>query len=427
MSTSPLYQIIVNGADPVTCQALDLVPRNLIERNGEISALTLSQSRVFGQALALQRNDKVRFLINGRCVFAGDVVDPSHSYQPDSLTTTFRVENWWRTLARQPWTYSPYGYVENGEVFSTAEGDRILGDGDDAGTTPDTWASPRIITGKTNLFPLTGVGVGSLTSVQEQIDSLFAYVLDRHPTLLAAPTVAFGASYFPQMRLVEDISVADAIKQTLVVVPAASFYTDYTPAIPQVYCVDSTITTPRVFALGSHPLKTADVTALNEIIPAGIIARVGDAQFNADYLPGFQELVAFGKYPAATRQDGLNVMGLSLDLSLELNNLSNAALVQNLYEQLAVLRGRGTVAFDDLDMGLELKPGQRIELTGDEPTEHGALIIQDVSHDFARGQTTCTVGYPPAVGLDTLKDRAGLFHRGYWGTAFKARTVLPYA
>ncbi len=422
------FEITVNGGPKQLPKTLGLVPRALQERNAETSTLTLTQSRTLRQPMALQRQDYVRLFLNDVCVFAGRVADPTHSYSGTQIQTTFRVHNWWRSLERLTWTHCPVLYVADGDTFSTPEGPRLCGPYDNPTTDPPTLSNTRLISAKTNLFSRFGFWLEPQnTSIQLMLDGLFLYITQRHPDLLLAPEVDFGDAYFPQPRIVTDISVADAIKQTIVLAPGASFYTDYNSDIPQVYCVNSPDLEARVFALGERPLQGMEITAQNDMVPSSVCVRVGNQSWRFEYWPGFQDIVGIAKWPGDVRQDALDVMSLSVDNTSTEDVLANPGFAQAMYNELAIVRGRGSLSFADPGLSLGLKCGQKIEVTGDDGIQHGAMIIQEVSHDFSRAQTTCSVGYPRALGLEELKDRNGLLHRGYWGNMIKRERIPGYS
>jgi len=430
MSQEWIYSISIDGAEPVDCEALNLAPQKLTERNGAPSDLVLSQARNLGDSLVLARDQVVRFFINDRCVFKGTVLDPVNSYQDGAVTTTFTAANWWRELQRQPWTVSPWGHVKNGTVVTTTIGDRIVGYDDDTATDPDTISSVRVNTAKSYLFPLRDTGLGYLlpTSVQEQVEALFSYITDRFPTMFEAPTLAFASEFFPQPMMVQDIKVADAIQKALTVMPSVAFRTDYSAETPVITAVDSLVETARNFSLGEWPLKTAEVEALNELVPAGVVMRIGYPDFISGFWQGFQNAWYWLKYPALIRQDDPNVLSLSVDDSPSSFGFLSFTLAQKLYDQLAATRGRGYAAFDDPGLALGLQLGGKLAMAGDHETvDHGSLIIQEVHHTFATCETVCTLGFPPALSLDDLKDRDGWFYRAYWGRFFKPANLEDFS
>lgn len=431
MTDEPIYSVAINGGAAQECEALNLDPVSLAEVNGATGMLVMTQTRQIGEAPALQRGQSVRFFVDGVGKFSGTVLDPRHSYGGDSVTTSFRIANWWREMERMPWTFSPWGFKPNGSTILISGITHQVGYDDDAGTTPPTIGSELINTGKTFLFPFYVSPIDSIaypTSVKEQVEALFQYMLNRRPGLVVPPVLAFGGSYSPQYRQVQDLKVADALTQALIVTPSASFWTDYTGATPVVHCIDALAGASRDFTIGQWPLKDMDAEALQELVPDGVFLRLGADTWSggAEVLPGYQLPVYKQKYPTATRQDQDNVLSLSLDASDLIQNLWEPMLAQKLFEQLSPLRGQGGAVFDDKGLTLGFHPGDRLTFTGDHASvQHGQLVAQEVRHTFATGETAVSFGFPRALSLDGVKDQQGLLYRSYWGYSVKPRSALP--
>lgn len=427
-----LYEISINGAAPVDVEDLGLQLGALTERHLACSTLTLTQTRAIGEPLLLANEDAIKLYLNGRCIFIGETTkNPEHSYVDGATATTYTVQNWWRRMERQPYTRSPIGRVEIGEDFLWYfDGANYkMGWQNDSGTTPPTRAATRFYTTKTNLFA-SGVDANDSIAVCAQGNALLLNLLERHPGLITEPPFPwpFGV-WKPKPFMITDARLSQAMLAVMRLVPTGVLRTGYDTGATVVEALEGLTQPDREFALGTPPVRHARLVPMGDLIPAGVAVRLARSHFRSDYAPGFQDFSLFSVtqswWPTETRPDDINVMTMALDETDTNLGINYGAMAMQFYEQVKHLAADGEVSFDDPGLGLDLRIGDRIVLTGDGSVEHGRCMVQEVSHRFGECLTTCRVGFPAPLGLSDMVDRAQWLTRTFWGGG-RQTSVLPY-
>jgi hypothetical protein len=288
--------------------------------------------------------------------------------------------------------------------------------------------------------------------LQQELLEKLNYIIARNPGQLSTTEADWqlGTTIGSRSRPVKDRDVASMIVETMSIRPDAFLWTDYSTTIPQVYADAASELPVRSIRRGVDGLQNISLTPLNEMQVEGVTVMTKAGAFSQwavtvalnavnteamyrgfhAFSAGFFEYYAYP--PATARLDDPHNITISMDWSeseTESTNLNRVPpdLAQQIYESLNPLRCRGNLTWNDEGFQIGIRPGLRLSYDG-AGINFGEILIQEVTHNVARGQTVATCGYPTPLGLDERLNRYRYIYRSTFGDNLaRLNTVGPDA
>lgn len=272
-------------------------------------------------------------------------------------------------------------------------------------------------TSRYGLFaPVAGFGLRTVDQQWAQLLQFFAHVSD--PDLIAEGDFDWGGIMRPSHRTVTDISVAEAMRQTLTIKPDAALWFDYSVAgVPELNGRLAAFEDTLALEIANKADAVVDYSLdiLDELIPAGVVLRLcADNPFENGLSRPYQSQ----HYP----EEATCYLPNTLVHSLSQNHFGGP-IAQEIYTSLAVRRSQGQIVIQDNDFSLGLRPGRVLSLAGDVELEEIQHWVQSVAWNPATGQVTCSVGYPRHLSLAERLDLKGWIRRCFLPPAVTAPQI----
>lgn len=245
-----------------------------------------------------------------------------------------------------------------------------------------------------------------MKSVQQQFQKLLDY-MDHiaDVPMYTVGAIDWGDDLYCRKRTVQDMSVAEAMRQSLAPHPDAAIWWEYSGSgLPVLRGGRASAEMPMVLTVDEPPMTEYDLAPMDDLKVAGVVLRwETDGVLDGRGRPTFVY-----PHPLETPAYGRRVMVQSLTGQ---SQGFMAGLAPALYESLNVDRVRGSLTVLDPDFSLGLRPGMTVELEGDAMLAGYQLWVQGVRWNPATGLATLTVGYPRHLNLEELADLRQYFRQ----------------
>lgn len=385
---SAAFSIGIGAASPVPVESLGFAVGGVELHNMQPDTARLRWTRARpSQACPLAHDDEVRLWFGGRCLLHGRARIAGITHEGCTVSLAGPMA-WLDELTFQ-------------QGLSSAAGS-------DTGA-PSTWTS--------SLWLFAPVG-SSYRSVEQQLNDVLQYTLLTQPGLLehggpvggvAGPVWDLGAPAAPKVRTVQDLTVADAVRQVLASKPDAAVWWGYGPGAPAFQARVATAETPLELAVGASPLIGYDLSPNDDMRPSAVLTRWESA---ASTVTGKATAIRTAeRWPT----DALTWQPRNLIQTVSENVPVVTGMSKEVFDALTVRRASGAVTVLDRDFALGLRPGCVLAISGD-PLLSGLLVwVQSVSWAADTGIATCRAGYPAHLGLRERIDLRGWLRKSFYG------------
>lgn len=457
---SPDFSISINGATAVSCAAAGWSVGTVTRRNLDADSITLSRVlRLGADSIAntihpISKGNKVVVFLAGERIFTGTAQSPSQSYDESTATTEIELLGPWWNLSQQTFVLSPFTSVGVVAGVTPTLGTEITitntagpTDGSFSIWNPSLndglggWEIPSAssVTYKWGRGRYNGVGLPTLdvagttstygwlcgsrtfggTTVVESVQTALWRVLEvtrldilslGSPALFAVDGLStfvapLGAAVYHSRITHSDRKVTDLITELLSVMPDVVLVWDYSLAVPKMQFKRAAEGIERTYTLGVPPLATARLSALDNMVPRGVIVRHERSDI---LLSGFtyprRPLIYMEKWPEDTLMHDQGALCHTVPYTV--GDFISQGVARTLYESLSTLRTAGSLTLKGLTptQALALVPGTTVNLSGDLQLETAQSLIQEVTWAVATNTVTLKSGYPKRLGLDGLTD-----------------------
>lgn len=258
--------------------------------------------------------------------------------------------------------------------------------------------------------------------VSLQITGLMAYFSRIYS---GAPPVAEGIQELGDLlrtrpRTVQDIRLAEAIRQTLQAKPDASVWIDYSVEPPSLNMRVASLEEARVLHVTSPEVIDWPVTIHDDLRLRGVFLRW---EHEPSPFTGQGTLLWLHKWPLSgvvTYEEDVLVQTISGTGFDSVNFLT-----KQLYDTLNVRRSSGSLLMDDPTFSRGWRPGSTLYLEGDAMMEGVQHLVQGVSWSPGTGQTTLTVGYPRHLSLNDRLDLQRVLREIWYPMRWNTQQVIP--
>lgn len=432
------FTISINGAAAVSLESLALGLQSLELSNMQTDQVTLAWTRDgLDEICPLAELDDVEVYLNGGRIFVGRV--RLGAVRRDGCMV----------YVRGPWSHldefiahektsGGVGLLRVGDTVTQSVGDGfavwngatwVVVDGDIEWTvgyaTVYDPGNPNVGTLNVNRYCTSRFWLFTQEtlphlSLQGQVTKLLLYIDHiADVPMFDVGAIDLGALIGPKARTVQDISVAEAMRQTLAAKPDAAVWWDYGGSgLPEIRMRVASAETPLVLTIGEQVLTDYDLTPVEDLKVAGVVIRV---ELEASESTGRGRPYSMEAYPAgATASYERRVMVQTITEE----GSPGAGLAQALYDSLNVDRVRGSLTILDPDWSLGLRPGMVITLEGDAMLEGYEVWVQSVRWSPETGLASLTVGYPDHLQLQELADLRAFFRRTTYLPGALPRQIL---
>jgi hypothetical protein len=236
-----------------------------------------------------------------------------------------------------------------------------------------------------------------------------------------------GGSRAPRAVTVSDISLAEAVRQTLSSYPDVSCWVDYsTSGVPRLHVQRAEFGRRLSLSLGSGVGEVTEyqLRVAEDLVPTGVVLS-----WERDWIltptSGSYQPVFVDKWPEQCSRLSPGVLIHTISNSNGEIERRTPGLAREIYESLAVVRTQGTVSVHDPNFSLRLRPGLVVDLRGDPHLERAQTWLQSVRWDAASGKAVCQAGYPRHLGLAERMDLRGWLTRVFSGFGWRSEVIVP--
>lgn len=476
---SHYFSMSINGATAVSCEAAGWsVDGGLVRRNMAADSVTLRRAVRAGEtSIGIAVGDVVNVYLNGDYFFVGTAQALAFSFTDGRSSASVQLLGpWWNleqlTFVRCPPTLSGVDYTHLphvlGGTFVTTPGDGIQEWNGTAWVTPSTgtyyqwgraddfsspnhtgadashrkildiarFTSARGFTCDPNWTDYIANPSSIYRTMQAEIKALVTYALWIYNSSglgltapftadLATLTANMGASASPRYRPYQDRKVAELIIELMAVKPDASIWWDYSAGVPVMHMGVASEEVESELTPGLPPLRSLDAAPRTGLTMTGVVIRWEYTAATAWPYRGWKQVALFDKYPLTclAHEPGVLVHSVDFDGS----TLFLPTLAESLYNSLSPLRATGTLVLGDLTdaEALAIRPGMVYRVAGDELLSQAQLLIQETRWNPMDGSVTCSLGYPRALDLQTLRDLRGWATMSFSGPTWNYTQAIP--
>lgn len=241
----------------------------------------------------------------------------------------------------------------------------------------------------------------TVLSQWENLFAMFAHTRSPNEPFVVGG-VELGATQRPKFRTVQDLMLADAVRQALTSKPDAACWFDYdVEGVPELFVRVASLETSMPLALpptAGSVVVDRRLKVMDHLIPAGVVIRY-EREVNPS--TGLGKPWFIDRWPADVVPYEPQVLVQTVT-ETEVNN--STGIAHEIYDSLAVRRTQGQIQIRDNDFSLGLRPGMVIELTGDPEVAGVQNWVQSVRWNPADGMANLTVGYPQHLSLQARQD-----------------------
>lgn len=442
----PKYTLRQNGGPELALQELTLACTGLKRESMQVDEVTLEWTRqTGGVACPLAEGDEVQLYLDGHRIFVGRVRVGAVQWGGCSLTLRGPWSHFEEFIAHVVTSSGHWQIPKVGDTWVqlVAEGTQFWN-----GTTwvdaPGniTWTvgyetvwsfdTPEVGTldvnrGITSRFWLFSMERIPRVGVVAQMTRLLAYAAHvADVPYFAEGTLDWGDDVAPKARTVQDLPLAEAIRQTLMAKPDAALWWDYAgDGLPVLNgsVASAEAATPLELTVGQsvgQVLPDYSVRLMPDLRVNGVCVR---EEYAASTSTGRGQAYLTAAWP--TERAGY-ARRMLVQTVTEVASGSWALVGQQLYDTLNVMRAQGSLNVLDPDFSLraELRPGRVLRLLDDPQLVDVDLWVQAAAWNPATGIHALTVGYPGHLSLQELTDLRSATWRAFYPPGTSPRQIL---
>lgn len=402
----PRYTLSVNGGAEITVESVSARLTTLDLVNQGVDSLSVSFPRGIARPMPFQPLDLVRVFMDGTPIFRGRVSTQVAAVSGQSLDVSLRLLGPWYELDRWPAlrnvngapalldttvaqaNYSPRFDLYGGNVGITAQG-----------TTYTGYAAllallgPEYLLRSDPLWITAKAPAGVIPIRQQEVNQLKVSQLVSRCVNEWTPHTAvwFDYSTLPPTLYMTRMSDLGPEAQVEINRSSSPWTVDYD------LTAGSTPEVPVELTVGQSPLVSYSLTRRDDMIPPATHIRYENGGAGTQVFPvGAQTTVPDALWLLV---EGATPAGGTAEF---------------LHETYSALRVEGSLVLAGRTIDLRARPGRVWTILGDdEATARGTAVLwtQRVTHDLAKGISTCQVGYPTQLGCSTIVEQLNVIRR----------------